>query len=968
MRRHSPGQPQDHPLSIRSAVLALLGALALTGAFAPGLRAQGVGIDSIGALGSLLDQIEALQGRRSGATEMVSPIDRARQRRPVGGPATADRPSEAWPAAAEADDTDQLLERFCAGTAERSDDLLRIVARNLSRLEADYCLRARQVLRQYGYDVFATAVEPGRLAVGAVGDDYVLGVGDELVVSFHGQVALTVTTAVDREGRVILPDLPPIAAAGRSFGRFRRELEARTKAALLGTQVFASVANLRLLSVMVVGEVARPGTHQVTGLASIVDALGAAGGVKPTGSLRMIQVQRGNRVQWVDLYDLLFGLGQSHQLGVMDGDRIVVPSIGPTIGIAGDVKRRGVYELPEGRSALRAAQALAFACRPMRPRGNRFLQITFQDSGGQLVVEHGGDMQAGVRDGDILVVQRRQDVQAGTVELAGHVRVPGPRALAQVQTVKGLVQSTAAMRDNPYLPFAVLETTDPTTQARRLFPVDLQAILAGGQDFRLREFDRLIVLGAEDIRYLSSPDVQEIIFSSETARLFALPETDAAAPPRFALPTVPGDAVDESAATGGEGIAAAAGPRRPDDAGEEDGVEVAAPVCDGLVRLTEIVQGGRSGRYANAVRLADGDRQRMPSVRLPCPEIFESEGQLLPFALEHVVAVNGEVRRPGAYPVADETSLDALVAVAGGLTQEVDLTRLELSRFDPDSYKGLSENSREMIDLSQTAVEKVAVSPGDVVRFNPVFTDRDVGPVVLLGEFVRPGIYEIRRGETLSQMMRRAGGLTAQAYPYGAIFLRERVRRAEQQGFLRASRELSSALTVTAIQRGVDPSALLTLQQISDQLSKLQAIGRVVIEADPTVLQVRAELDTVLEPGDRILIPKRPNFVSIIGDVLNPGAQQFVPGTKGDRYIRQAGGFQRSADQDRVFVVYPNGQAQPLSLSAWNYRPVQIPPGSTIVVPKDPAPFDFLTFAREVTDLVSKVALTAASLSVLVTR
>ena len=213
--------------------------------------------------------------------------------------------------------------------------------------------------------------------------------------------------------------------------------------------------------------------------------------------------------------------------------------------------------------------------------------------------------------------------------------------------------------------------------------------------------------------------------------------------------------------------------------------------------------------------------------------------------------------------------------------------------------------------------------------------------------------------------MRRAGGLTEQGYAYGAIFLRERVRRAEQLGFVRAARELNASLAAVAIRRGVSAAALGALRQIARDLGDVPALGRVVIEADPTVLQVRPELDSVLEPGDRIFVPKRPNFVSVIGDVLNPGALQFTAGTTADTYIEQAGGFQRSADEGRTFVVFPNGRAQPLSLSAWNFSPVQIPPGSTIVSPKDPVPFDLLTFSRDITDLISKVAITAASLAVI---
>ena len=191
------------------------------------------------------------------------------------------------------------------------------------------------------------------------------------------------------------------------------------------------------------------------------------------------------------------------------------------------------------------------------------------------------------------------------------------------------------------------------------------------------------------------------------------------------------------------------------------------------------------------------------------------------------------------------------------------------------------------------------------------------------------------------------------------------MKRAEREGFIRAARELNAAAALASTRQNVNPQALLALQEITRSIASAEPLGRIVMESDPTVLQVRPEFDLVLEPGDTLFMPKRPNSVLVIGDVLNPGALQFVPGARPDSYIGQTGGFQKSADRDRVFLVYPNGVAQPLSTSVWSYNPVQIPPGSTIVVPKNPAPLDLLAFARDVTSVLSQIAVTAASLAVI---
>ena len=948
------------------------------------------GLTSLGTVGALLRQMEDLQG--SGALEALprevpSRLDSSRRQ----GADSARRllpPTEIEAAVSELRlRTGQLtpeqriiVRRYCNGELPpeeaRNIDLIEA----FSRLERDYCLRSREVLLQYGYDTFFQAIRPEALGTGAIPPDYVLGVGDELVVTFYGQDNNTFISRVDREGRLLIPQWAPIAAAGRSFGSLRREIEARTATSRLNTEVFIALGAIRNVTVSVVGEVREPGLMQLTALSSIVDAISLAGGIRKTGSVRRIHIQRGDKIFWLDAYDLLYSGVAMHDLRLFDGDRIIVPAIGATVAVNGDVKRPAIYELPDGRDSMTVGEAVDLAGGSLRPQGVKFMHLTFDETGSERLIEH-TDPNRIVRGGDILLVTRRQDIQLGGVEIDGHVRVPGRRSLASAETLASLVGSPNTFRPDPYLLFSVLQTTDPQTRARRFFPVNLFDILDGKQDYRLRDGDRLIVLSAEDIRYLSSQDVQDIVrrgIESEQIRRDVRrgdEEDDRQLGENQSAQGVEGTASGGSLSTLQRFLAGAnatseqpareqQADRQPDDE-QRQVLDARADICQGLKDLAAIVATTSSGRFAGAVRTIETADGLAEGKRRECPEIFDRFGDLLPLALEHVVAVNGEVRRPGAYPVVGEAPVASIIAVAGGLAREVDLTRVEVSRYTPDSIRGAADTSRGLVNLASLGADNVAVGPGDVIRFNPVFTDRDTGPVLLVGEFVRTGLYEIRRGERLSEVIARAGGLTAQAYPYGAIFTRERVKREQELGFQRAARELNSALAVAAVQRGVNPTAVLALQDLSGRLQSVEALGRVVIEADPTVLQVKPELDVVLEPGDRIFVPKRPNFVTVIGDVLNPSAVQFRAGATADRYIRQAGGYQASADEDRVFVVYPNGEAEPLALSPWNFNPVQIPPGSTIVVPKDPVPLDLITIVREGASLVSQLAVTAASLAVI---
>jgi protein involved in polysaccharide export with SLBB domain len=866
------------------------------------------------------------------------------------------------------DDELLVVEAFCTGVGTRSDELLLSLIKAFSELERDYCSRARETLLQIGYNLFDGLFAPEALLNGVVQDDYILGIGDELIVTFRGQVSRRSALSVDREGRVLVQDLPPIMAAGRSLGSFRRDLESATNTAFISTQVFVSVGSLRVASVLVAGEVAEPGLFQVTGFSSIVDAIGLAGGVSKTGSLRNIRVHRGNEIFWVDFYDLLFGRGTSTNLAIFDGDRIVVPTIGATVAIGGEVKRPGIFELGDGQSNTSVREIVELAGGLIRPRGARFEHLRIVDDGSEQIYDH-ANQDALAENSDLIIVSRQQNIRVGGVSIEGHVRLAGRRALSSVPTVGELLRGPETFLPDPYLLFGIMETTDPSTQARRLFPINFHNVLEGREDFALREGDKLIVLGASDIRYLLSPEVQRAIILNSNNRLAVGSGQLRSGNGEQVSAGVP---IENTAALGA--LQDIVGGFQSDDQSEssaqEDGENIVSGSglgfsnCRAIRWLSQLVNSSREGRFAAANTGTTFDRGRGVTLA-PCRAVFERNPLLLSFVLEHATGIAGEVRQPGIYPLVGPTPLASVIAVVGGLTREVDLTKVELTSFSIDSLAGAGGANRALLNLASTGIQNISVGPGDLIRFGAVFSDRDVGPVTLAGEFLRPGTYPIRRGERLSEIIARAGGLTQQAYPYGAIFTREGVRRAEKLALKRLARELNAAATVAAANRGIDGSAIAAFSALSKEIENAPAIGRVVMEADPTVLQIRPEFDIVLQPGDRLIMPKRPNSVLVAGDVLNPGAQQFVSGTRVDQYIRRAGGIQQSADEGRIFIVLPNGEAQPTSVNAFNFTKTTIPPGSTIVVPKDATPFDLFTFTRELATVLSQLAITAASLAVI---
>src|SRR5690606_36507902 len=169
------------------------------------------------------------------------------------------------------------------------------------------------------------------------------------------------------------------------------------------------------------------------------------------------------------------------------------------------------------------------------------------------------------------------------------------------------------------------------------------------------------------------------------------------------------------------------------------------------------------------------------------------------------------------------------INVAGGGVDTADMSSGEILQYAVSQAEGTSSITRHEINLRQTNAASVTGSPGSALRFNPVLNHRELGGILLTGEFVRPGFYALRRGETLSQVIERAGGLTNQAYPYGAVFTRESAKEAQRAGFRRAARELNSALTLAAVQENANAQGLATIQATARELETVEAAGRVVI-------------------------------------------------------------------------------------------------------------------------------------------
>lgn len=848
-----------------------------------------------------------------------------------------------------------------------------------SAVERDYQERLGDAdVRLFGYDLFRQTSGGAGPLTGQVGDNYVLGVGDELVVTFQGATNDSRTARVDREGRLVVGQLAPVQAAGRTLGAVRSELSAATRRTLLGTDLFVSLGSVRAITIFVGGEVERPGQYQLTSLGDVATAIARAGGIRRTGSLRQVRVVRaGGATAVVDLYGLL-GIGAPPAVRLQDGDRIVVPVIGPTAAIAGAVARPGIYEL-RGSTSLGAL--IDYAGGSLRARGYRIAVSRIAADGTETFARVGSEGDRVIAGDAVQIVGGSAGGTANRVMLRGFVENPGPRPLAAAGTVRELLGTLEDLKIGSYTPMAVLVRRDPSTTARVFEPVNLLAALRDSPSVSLRGDDQLYVFSQNDIEFINRPAVRRIVLGGTNPlpqcksleRLRAIVQDSQS--PRFSA-AVRGafaqrrGADEDDQGTQGVGgaltqnagaVAIGGGFGARGSAGQVAGV---GQQTEATARTPQIQpqQPQRLDRFGRP--LASRNARQLDEQAEECARVFEDTPDLLPFLIENAVVVGGAVRRPAAYPVAGSIPASDLLTLTAGPLGLGSGAVLDVNRSP-----GSGQIERYDLAGSLDQLASVRIGAGDDIRVNAPQPQYEPGAVLLSGEFARPGLYSIRKGETLSQLISRAGGLTGQAYPYGAIFTRQRVREEQTAGLQRTAAELNAGLLAAVARRSSGGGeGLIAASGLIDRITSVEPIGRVTIEADPTVLSRRPDLDTVLEAGDSVFVPKRPNFILALGDLNNPGALQFTPGKSASAYITEAGGLSATADDDRVFLVLPDGRAQPIKGGVWSRTAAVIPPGSTIIVPKNIDPLKTLDLARDVTQIFSQVITSIASLAILATN
>ena len=358
---------------------------------------------------------------------------------------------------------DEIEETF----EENSSLTLKPELRDLKESE-DYCPDCI-----FGFDFFEyspTTFAP--VDNSPVTPDYLLGPGDKLLINFYGNIEKEITTTINREGNIILPEIGPINFSGITFDEANSLLAKKVETKLLGTYSTMSIGEIRSIGIYILGEAYKPGRYVMSGLSSVSNALFVSGGVNEQGSLRNIQVRRQNEViRTYDFYDFLLRGSLESDVVLQDGDIIFIPFIESSVTLGGAFKRPYRYEIKEGETIEDAIYlAGGFVSEVI---GSPTLELSRVDERSAKrvysYVNSEKDFGNVLRDGDVINISSVSGIKPRSIKISGEVKNPGQYSIQPGDRILDIINRAGGYTEEAFFQGSIFLRTEVAKSQKQAF-------------------------------------------------------------------------------------------------------------------------------------------------------------------------------------------------------------------------------------------------------------------------------------------------------------------------------------------------------------------------------------------------------------------------------------------------------------------------------------------------------------------
>jgi protein involved in polysaccharide export with SLBB domain len=780
-----------------------------------------------------------------------------------------------------------------------------------------------QILPVFGQDLFnrvPSTFSPDDLAPAT--PEYVIGPDDELRVHIWGQVNYSGNLQVDRSGSIYIPQVGQVHVAGLHFSAVDQHMREAVGRIYRNFDLSVDMGRTRSMQIYVTGQARRPGVYTVSSLSTLVDTLFASGGPSPQGSLRHILVNReGKTITDFDLYALLIHGDKSKDVRLMPEDVLYIPAVGPQAAITGSIHNPGIYEMREGET-LSDLLETAGKVTALSSNARISLDRVGQDKLRQ-AVEFPFDangLAAQLADGDIIQIHSILPAYQKTVTLRGNVADPGRFGWRPGMHLSDLIPDRNSLVSRDYW-WKRSHLGLPAPE----FEPTISTIGEGQQPL---EFNS---------RGLTTSVTQQTLTSAL----------------RHGTPTsAPVQGTPNSGLTQGTPTFASA------QGTSNSGLTQRTPASDSA-----------QGTPTSGMTAIDQQDAATSGSASPSPSTAESTGSLASQLTQSPTPddSSGQAKRNNVRLSAPDINWDYAV----------------IERLDPESLKtSLISFDLGKLVLNHDASQDLSLQPGDTITIFSqadivVPLDRQTKYVDLEGEFVHSGIYSVQPGETLRDLVRRAGGFTPRAYLYGSEFTRESTRILQQQRlneYVRnAATETERGTQALAVSGGTDVATSQALgRALIARLSQIRATGRIVLQFQPKSSSIDDVPEISLENGDRFAVPFAPTMINVVGAVYDQNSFIFQPARTVGQYLKLAGGTNRDADSRRSFVIRADGSVASRTAdkgySLWSnnsFSQLHLNPGDTIVVPDKTLRPSGLQKVLDWTGIFSQLAIGAAAINIL---
>ena len=868
-----------------------------------------------------------------------------------------------------------------------------------------------EALEYFGYSYFVD--QPSTFAPKnntPIPPDYLIAPDDNIKIILFGNTNKKYNLKVTRDGDIFLPEIGPLYVAGISFLDLKDLIKTTINNQLIGTKVSVTLGALRSIDIFILGAANNPGMFSISALSTLTNAIIQSGGIDVAGSLRDIKLKRNGRIiTSFDFYELLLNGDTSNDQRLMQGDVVFIETIGKTAAVNGEINRPGIYELKDSENL---SELIRYAGN-VKPKANlltaEIKRINSTTNAFDLIsvnLNNQSNQNLKVSNGDTVSIYPVPDNLNNAVLIVGHSQQPGFYPWKSGMRMYDLFDSPNDLLEMTDLNYVLIKRKETKAQNFRFLQVDLEKLFSNPEseeNILLSDQDEIILfpsLLSSDLittkmiqdKYVIDEETNKMILENQWTSLTYL---------RKSLMEEVLTVEEQNAFIGNENQYGAAkiennpnenimrfyeysiyeyciiptdfasriliskGLTKTETIPIRDLNKVTTPLqLESLINSLEFEEEKEIPESSDEINIQLTNICRR---QLIDPIISIAKSQSNPSERTKIVKSFGNLLFPGEYPYSKNMDLEDLIYASGGLKDADYLPQIEINSRKMRNKEYII-SSRNMV-FSNNQNTKELIDPMDEINVKEV--SNKFRSVEISGEVNYPGFYPIIEGESLNDLIRRAGGIKESGSYEGAIFTRESLRESDRKRLKEAQTDLRRKILLSVSQQtqtnqqggdglsGVSELVkLLTFEQEDNEL-----LGRLVIDLESMLMGRSPEID--LEDKDKIFIPRKQQMVTVVGEVNGSNSHQYKQSLGISDYISLSGGFSSFGDTDNIYIVKSDGSTFSYSnLTDGFFRgSSQIQAGDTIVIPFQAEKFGQLRAASEVTQIIYQMAIAAAAVN-----